>query len=99
MTYICRQAGVKLLPRKNKFFSLKSHASNILKLKLKSLNIDRFKLQDMLYQYPQNKLIKIIDNSFNSLENMATREILMAKHRTTEEMLFNLRKEWRLELP
>ncbi|MFW9987234.1 MAG: hypothetical protein ACFFC3_01100 [Candidatus Odinarchaeota archaeon] len=99
MSLACKLGDVSTLGRKDRVAHLREQSLDILKAKLDILGLDKNDIQDMVYNHPQFKLVKVIDNLFTQLGLKTSRYIILDSYPTNTWTFNLLRKEWGITLP
>lgn len=99
MNLIFEMSNTPTLKRKDSSPSVREEALDVLKSKLEILGINKKLIQQLALQYPQNKLIKVIDEMFNTLGLKTARSIVLSQYSTSKLMLRLLFDEWGIKIP
>jgi len=99
MNLIFEMSNTPTLERKDGSPRIQEQALDVLKSKLEILGLDKESVQNLALQYPQNKLVKIIDEMYNVLGLKTPQSIVLSQYSTTKPMLRQLFNEWDIKIP
>lgn len=99
MNLIFEMTNTPTLERKNSSPRVQEQALDVLKSKLEILGLDKKLVQKLAFQYPQNILVKVIDEMFNTLGLKTARSIVLSQYSTSKLMLRHLFDEWDIKIP
>lgn len=99
MNLIFRLSNTPTLKRKDSSPSIREQALDVLKSKLEITGLDKNSVQNLAFQYPLFKLVKVIDEKFNKLGLKSPQNIVLGKYSTSVLILSQLINEWGINIP